>query len=163
MPKAVDLPILRTKLLIPELRHNYVSREGLLDALDERNFGDVVLICGPAGYGKTTLAAEWARMHGTNTAWLSLEDSDNDIDDFTRYFAAALEPILNDDQLGGKIQDKANGNSPGNTLHTLMVHLINVTTQDDVQATLVLDNFQLITQERILAEIDFLLNRLPPH
>ena len=57
MPKAVDLPILRTKLLIPELRHNYVSREGLLDALDERNFGDVVLICGPAGYGKTTLAA----------------------------------------------------------------------------------------------------------
>ena len=163
MPKADDLPILRTKLLIPELRYNYVSREGLLDALDERNFGDVVLICGPAGYGKTTLIAEWARMHGTSTAWLSLEDSDNDVDDFTRYFAAALEPILNDDQMGGKIQDKANGNSPGNTLHTLIVHLINVTTLDDVRATLVLDNFQLITQERILAEIAFLLNHLPPH
>lgn len=163
MPKADDLPILRTKLLIPELRYNYVPREGLLDALDERNFGDVVLICGPAGYGKTTLAAEWARMHSANTAWLSLEDSDNDVDDFTRYFAAALEPILNDDQMGGKIQDKANGNSPGNTLHTLMVHLINVTTQDDVRATLVLDNFQFITQERILAEIDFLLHHLPPH
>jgi len=106
MPKADDLPILRTKLLIPELRYNYVSREGLLDALDERSFGDVVLICGPAGYGKTTLAAEWARKHGTNTAWLSLEDSDNDVDDFTRYFAAALEPILNDDQLRGKFRIK---------------------------------------------------------
>jgi len=94
-------------------------------------------------------------MHSTNTVWLNLEDSDNDIDDFTRYFAAALEPILNADQLGGQIQDETISNSPGNTLHTLMVHLINVTTQDDVQATLVLDNFQFITQERILAEIDF--------
>jgi len=59
MKSFEDLPILRTKLLIPQLRQHAVPRVELLDGLNESAFGDVVLVCAPAGYGKTTLITEW--------------------------------------------------------------------------------------------------------
>jgi LuxR family maltose regulon positive regulatory protein len=163
MSKADDLPILRTKLLIPEMRHYCVPREVLLTALDERDFGDVVLICAPAGYGKTSFAAEWARMNGVNIAWLTLEPADNDLDSFTRYFAAALARNSNMDQLGEYKQEDTANYPTEEALHTLMIRLINCYTQDAADATLVLDNFQFITQECILEEIAFLLDHFPPH
>ncbi len=48
------------------------------------------MIAAPAGYGKTTLAAEWLRNIRLETAWLSLDETDNDPAGFITYFITAL-------------------------------------------------------------------------
>ena len=65
------------KLSPPELPGGHVSRPALVDALRGAR-GPVVSVCAPAGYGKTTLLAEWARVEPRRVAWVSLDASDND-------------------------------------------------------------------------------------
>src|ERR1700686_3298624 len=52
-------PILATKLYIPRLRPNVVSRPGLLERLNEGLHRNLILISAPAGFGKSTLVSEW--------------------------------------------------------------------------------------------------------
>ncbi len=79
---AVDfssLPLIRTKLHRPSAMNGVVSRGHLLERL-ERGMGcPLSLICAPAGYGKSTLASEWLGNCGVASAWLSLEEEDNDL------------------------------------------------------------------------------------
>ena len=49
------------------------------------------LVCAPAGFGKTSLLADWARSGDRPVAWLSLDPGDNDPVRFWRYVAAALD------------------------------------------------------------------------
>jgi LuxR family transcriptional regulator, maltose regulon positive regulatory protein len=51
----------------------------------------VVLVCAPAGYGKTVLLADWARCGERQVAWLSLDAGDNDPARFWRHAVAALD------------------------------------------------------------------------
>lgn len=51
----------------------------------------MVLVCAPAGYGKTVLLADWARCGEWRVAWLSLDAGDNDPARFWRHAVAALD------------------------------------------------------------------------
>lgn len=53
----------------------------------------MTLVCAPAGFGKTTLLADWARRSELPVAWLSLDLADNDPIRFWRYVAEALERV----------------------------------------------------------------------
>ena len=57
-------PILATKLYLPPLRANVVSRPRLLERLSEGLHRKLTLIAAPAGFGKTTLVSAW--MAGCN-------------------------------------------------------------------------------------------------
>src|SRR5689334_24768439 len=63
-------PILATKLYIPRLRPNVVSRPRLLERLNEGLHRKLILIAAPAGFGKTTLVSEWVEGIERATAWL---------------------------------------------------------------------------------------------
>ena len=52
-------PLLTTKLYIPPPRSDLVSRPRLLERLDAGLDRKLSLISAPAGFGKTTLIAEW--------------------------------------------------------------------------------------------------------
>jgi LuxR family maltose regulon positive regulatory protein len=54
-------PFLRTKLYLPPQRPNLVTRPRLIDQLNQGpSLGrKLTLISAPAGFGKTTLVAEW--------------------------------------------------------------------------------------------------------
>ncbi len=67
-------PILATKLYIPRLRPNVVSRPRLLARLNEGLHRKLTLISAPAGFGKTTLVSEWLAGCERPAAWLSLDD-----------------------------------------------------------------------------------------
>ena len=70
--------LLATKLHMPGPRPGLVPRPRLMARLDEGLARGLVLVCGPAGYGKTVLLAEWARRGELPAAWLSLDAGDND-------------------------------------------------------------------------------------
>src|SRR5213078_1311145 len=85
--------ILATKLYIPPLRPNVVSRPRLLERLNEGLHRKLTLIAAPAGFGKTTLVSEWVEGIERATAWLSLDEGDNDPARFVAYLVAALQTI----------------------------------------------------------------------
>src|SRR5581483_262726 len=86
-------PILATKLYLPPLRPNVVSRPRLLKLLNEGLHRKLTLIAAPAGFGKTTLISEWVEGIDRSTAWLSLDEGDNDSTRFLTYLVAALQTI----------------------------------------------------------------------
>src|ERR1700749_1691295 len=83
--------LLATKLHMPGPRPGFVPRRRLVQALDEGLARGRVLVCAPAGSGKTALLADWARGGGRPVAWLGLDDGDSDPARFWRYVGAALD------------------------------------------------------------------------
>ena len=80
LPYLVErYPLLITKLYIPRLDTKLITRPHLLELLDQTINRSLVLITAPAGWGKTTLVANWARRAGHVAAWISLDDGDNDL------------------------------------------------------------------------------------
>src|SRR2546430_2088174 len=70
--------LLLTKLHPPGPRPDFLPRPGLTERLDGALSRGLLLVCAPAGYGKTSLLASWARHSQNPVAWLSLDASDND-------------------------------------------------------------------------------------
>jgi LuxR family maltose regulon positive regulatory protein len=70
--------LVQTKLYVPRLRRRLVARPRLSDRLRRGAEARLTLVSAPAGFGKTTLLAEWlAAAHmERSVAWLSLEESD---------------------------------------------------------------------------------------
>src|SRR6202162_5239114 len=89
----MPMPLLATKLYLPRLRPNVVSRPRLLERLNEGLHRKLTLIAAPAGFGKTTLVNEWVEGIQRPTAWLSLDKGDNDPARFLAYLVAALQTI----------------------------------------------------------------------
>ena len=92
-PVAAPEPdvLLATKLHLPGTRPDLVPRPRLMARLHEGLAQGMVLVCAPAGYGKTVLLADWARRGGHPAGWLSLDAGDNDPARFWRHAVAALD------------------------------------------------------------------------
>lgn len=87
--------LLAGKLEPPLPRADAVVRDALLAALDEAQARPLTLLLAPAGFGKTTLLAQWhaqlsAREPGA-VAWLSLDEEDADAARFLGHLALALQ------------------------------------------------------------------------
>jgi LuxR family maltose regulon positive regulatory protein len=78
-PRAAELDelLLEAKLSVPASRPGSVSRAGLVEAA-RASGSRVVGLTAPAGYGKSTLLAEWARAEERRVAWVSLDRFDDD-------------------------------------------------------------------------------------
>ncbi len=86
-------PLLGTKLYLPRPRRALVPRTRLRARLDRGAEATLTLVCAPAGFGKTTLLAEWLAAAPANAqpaAWLSLDQGDNQPASFWTYLIAAL-------------------------------------------------------------------------
>ena len=83
-------------------------RDRLLDALDRAAALPVPLVAAPAGYGKTTLVAQWlASGRAPAAAWVALDATDDDPRRLWTHVALALEqagcPVADDlDALPGR-------------------------------------------------------------
>ncbi len=87
------LAVLETKLVAPYPRRGIVVRHGLLGRLDTIDEPMVALLA-PAGYGKSTLLAQWAERTRRPVAWLSADERDNDPATLVRGVAAALDRAI---------------------------------------------------------------------
>ena len=89
-----DFQIVPTKLNRPAIDSRWIVRPRLLSALDDAFGRKLTLISAPAGYGKTTLAAQWLDHIPHPSAWLSLDEHDIDPDRFLRYMIASIRKIF---------------------------------------------------------------------
>jgi LuxR family maltose regulon positive regulatory protein len=90
---AAAFEVLQSKLTVPGLRPGLVGRTGLVKRLRGDKRARVVSVTAPAGYGKTTLLAQWAAEDPRPFAWVSLEERDNDPASLLTYMAAAADGI----------------------------------------------------------------------
>ena len=95
-------PITGAKIHSPLLRSDTLVRPRLNDWLDRAAAGRVALIVAEAGFGKTTLLADWAARTSRRIAWYRLEPDDKDWLVFARHLVAAgreLDPDFAADSL----------------------------------------------------------------
>jgi LuxR family maltose regulon positive regulatory protein len=87
-------PIIETKLHRPPVPTDLVPRQRLTDWLNQRLQRPLTLVSAPAGYGKSTLISRWLESLDCPTAWVSLDEHDNDPAVFLAYFIAAIRRLF---------------------------------------------------------------------
>src|SRR5438876_3623365 len=153
-------PILATKLYIPPLRPNVVSRPRLLERLNEGLHRKLILIAAPAGFGKTTLISEWVEGIERPTAWLSLDEGDNDPIRFLTYLVAALQTIAA--TIGEGVSGALHSPQPPPPEAILTALLNDLTTISD-DFVLVLDDYHVLDAKLVDQALTYLVEHLPPH
>ncbi|NJN54739.1 MAG: hypothetical protein HC804_08290 [Anaerolineae bacterium] len=118
------------------------------------------MVTAPAGYGKTTLVSSWIEQVHCPTAWISLDDGDNDIAVFLGYFVTAIGSIFPD--FGKQILtfSQAPALPPLSAIASYLLNELNHIEQDFV---LVLDDFHLLTNSDIHVVLNDLLHSPLPH
>jgi LuxR family transcriptional regulator, maltose regulon positive regulatory protein len=149
--------LLATKLHVPTLRPGYLPRARLTERLAEGMAGELVLVCAPAGFGKTALLADWARRSQRQVVWLSLDPGDNDPARFWRYLATALDPACAG--IAGQVAALLRGPQP--PLEAVVTAVINALAAQPDQVALVLDDYHLIEAAAVYDSLLALLERQP--
>ena len=86
--------VIATKLFRPSLRQQSVERKRLHDLLREGRTLPLTLVVAPAGWGKSTIVADWLSHDGVTAGWVSLDGGDNDPKRFWRYLLLAADQAL---------------------------------------------------------------------
>lgn len=157
--------LLPTKLYKPPLRPSLVPRPRLIEKLNEglgageAGFaGKVSLVSAPPGFGKTTLVSEWLDQlpESVETAWLSLEPSDNDPARFFAYLTGALQTV--EPELGRYLEAPVQIPPPDVAAEMLLRDLADISRP----LILVLDDHHVISTPAINRAVAFMVERLPP-
>jgi LuxR family maltose regulon positive regulatory protein len=143
-------PLLETKLHVPGHRA-LVARPRLTERLDRGAESALTLVSAPAGFGKTTVLAEWL-AGGRTAAWVSLDARDNDPAVFWTYVVAAVRSVA--PGIGSAALDQP--------IETVLAALLNDVAAGADDIVLVLDDYHLIEAREIQAGMAFLLQHRPP-
>ncbi len=162
LKEAAQGQLLTTKIYVPSLRPDIIARQRLIERLNEGLSQQLILLCAPAGFGKTTLLSEWLAQLEQNVecAWVSLDKDDDDPLQFWHYIVAALEHIYPDLQKTVPLPTSAQ--TP--TLLAFVTTLLNMisTTATSKNIVLVLDDYHLIHNPIVHETMLFFLEHLLP-
>ena len=161
-PTVAASPLLETKLYVPRWRSGLVSRPILIERLDQALQRKLTLVCAPAGFGKTTLLAEWIAatpVSERSVAWVSLDEGDNDPTLFWGYFISALQTLPFG--VGGKSLSLLQSAQPP-PIEALLGTLINEVASISHDFVVVLDDYHLIDTQPVHHGTAFLLEHMPP-
>jgi LuxR family maltose regulon positive regulatory protein len=151
--------ILATKLVAPPATQHNVVRQALLDRLESFS-GKLTVVVAPAGWGKTTLVRDWRQRHPRSaTAWLSLDPADNDPVRFWSYLISALQTAI--PGCGATIVAALAAQGSG-VANTFLPSLISTVAEFTSPVVLVLDDYHVISDPRILEAVEFLVHHQPP-
>src|ERR671932_347418 len=151
-------PLLATKLHLPRVRRYLIARPRLLARLDEAREARLLLVSAPAGFGKTTLLADWIHRRDLRVAWFSLDAQDNDPALFWRYLLAALRKLQ--PEAGADALAMLRSPQPY-ALDSVLTVLINELAALPDEFALVLDDYHVIESQPIHRGLAFLLEHLP--
>ncbi|MGG3283279.1 LuxR C-terminal-related transcriptional regulator [Paenibacillus solani] len=156
-----DSPILKMKISLPGLKEHLIRRDRLLQDMASGRRGQLTAIIAPAGYGKSTLLAQWAHEAAERCAWVSLDERDNDPVRFWRYVAASLASILPKQQ-GTRLMNLTQL-LPSASIETFLDTMISELCEDSEPLNLILEDLHSIHFTAIHEGISYLIDYLPEH
>lgn len=155
---------LQTKFHIPAKRAVDVTRLRLLDTLRAGldTSRKLTLLSAPAGYGKTTLIADWLHRLPSDhhTAWLSLDEKDNDL---TRFLGYWLELFGRMDETVGQDARNMLGVMQVPSTASILDALINELAAAELHMIVILDDYHLITNPAVHDALEYFLTHQPSH
>ena len=155
-----DRQILRAKLYVPRGRPGAVARSRLYARLDEGVRRDLTVVSAPAGFGKTTLLADWSRQSGLPVAWVSLDERDDDPVRFLSYLMAAIGTIH--DGFGESTRAFLGSLPSSEELEPVLTALSNEILELPQDFVLVLDDYHVLRSGAVHDALAFLLEYAPP-
>ena len=158
-PRAGLAGTVETKLHAPSSRQVWVQRARLTRYLADAA-ARLVLVDAPAGFGKTTLVAQWRASTGEDRrfAWVSLDRGDNDPDNLWWHVVSALQracPQINGDVILTALR------ATRDVAESVLPILLNELAAVSVPVVLVLDDYHEIKNGSCHDQMAFLLRHLP--
>jgi LuxR family maltose regulon positive regulatory protein len=152
-------PILKTKLFIPPVQDDVITRPRLLNRINQNLNKKVLFINAPAGFGKSTLLAEWAEQSELAVSWVSLDRTENEPVNFLSYLIAGVQNVY--EGLGDTILSvlQAPGIPP---VEKLLYAWINEIAEHTTDFVLILDDFHLIENQDVIDLVCTLTTHQPP-
>jgi DNA-binding SARP family transcriptional activator len=145
-------PVIRSKIQPPPVRASTLSRQRLLDRLAECTGNRLTLIVAEAGYGKTTLLADFSARSANRMLWFKLDSTDADCVTWANYLVAAVREVEPNFGSGtmSLLSHMATGGPPKPVIiGTLVAELAALA---EAPTTLVLDDFHLVDESPDVAE-----------
>jgi LuxR family maltose regulon positive regulatory protein len=163
VPGRVDFDVpIETKFHAPGLRKDWIERHELVRRLIAAAAARLILVDAPAGFGKTTLVAQWraSRMENRRFAWLSLDDGENDPSRLWWHIMHALQKACPGLGVEENLRELVvhEPDITGTVLPVLLNELATLTPP----VVLVLDDYQAITEPSCHEQMAFFLLHLPP-
>src|SRR5579859_2204063 len=152
---AYDL--IAAKLLRPLVQPRSVHRLPLVEELAKDHSHPIVSVVAPAGYGKTTLLAQWAEADTQPFAWVSLDEGDNDPRVLLTYIAEALDAV---EPVGQRVFD-ALASPESSVPGSVVPRLSNAFASVSSPMTLVLDDVHLLHDQECRAALSVLAENVP--
>ena len=116
----------------------------------------LVLVSAPPGYGKSTLVSSWLDTEHVPSAWLTVDESDDDPAVFAAYLVAAVRRAV------PGLPDSVDRVLASTTHPASLAPLVNALASLDVPPVLVLDDYHLVTSPAAHAFTAYLVRHLPP-
>jgi LuxR family maltose regulon positive regulatory protein len=158
-PVASVDSFLEAKLHWPPRRDDWLPRPRLVTRMQAACDHPVTLLAAPAGYGKTILVAQWLEEAHPRAAWVSLDVGDNDGNRLWTHVAAALEragcPV------DSTVSDRRVGKD-ATARGSMLSAIVGALTALSEHVVLVLDDFHFIRDPECHAQVEFLVEHLPP-
>jgi LuxR family maltose regulon positive regulatory protein len=154
--------VIKPKLRAPSPRSEQVIRPSLLELLGNSIDRKITLVSAPAGYGKTTLLAQWSHAVGDSLsfAWVSLDEQDNDPTRLWRHIVEALHLVAPEEDFGSDVL-MGMSVTGGRLIETSLPMLINVLAELNRRWILVLDDYQFVTNDDCHKSVSFFVEHLP--
>ncbi|WP_425464586.1 protein kinase domain-containing protein [Nocardia yunnanensis] len=155
-------PVPATRLRPPTLTRALVERPRLLDTLRSADDHRLAVVHGPAGFGKTTLAAQWCAAvaaAGGSVAWLTVDSDDDTVVWFLSHLIEAVRaarPALAR-ELGDLLEE--HGDEAG---RFVLTSLINDIDRRGEQLTVVIDDWHRVTATDTQAALRYLIESCSP-
>jgi len=147
---------LPAKVRPPRARLRCVQRRALLEALAAAP-EPLVLMCAPAGTGKTTALRQWAEADGRPTAWVQLDPSDDDPVVLLIYLSRALGAVA---PVGAEVEEALGLAVP--PVRERVLPLLADALAAAQPFVLVLDDAHLLQGAKCWDVVAFVLRSLPP-
>jgi ATP/maltotriose-dependent transcriptional regulator MalT len=159
--RTLTPPAPATRFQRPVSTKALVDRARLIDVLRAQQNKKLTVIHGPTGFGKSTLAAQWAKLltaEGVAVAWLTVDHDDNNVVWFLSHLIEAIRtvaPALASD-LGEVLEEHGD-----EAERYVLTSLINEIHQSGTRMTLVIDDWQRVTDPATIGELLYLLVYAP--
>jgi len=152
------IPIIQTKLYRPPLQADFIPRPQLLEQLDGWQERPLTLVSAPAGYGKSMLVSSWFESLDDPSAWLSLDENDNDLELFLTYFLACIQTSF-PNSVNETLALLGSAELP--PLRFMFTSLVNELDRLPQRLVMVIDDYHVIRNSKIDELLSELLNHPP--